>query len=54
MTPKGLFSTTPVEIAVEISSKLWKILALSEISTFPQALFPSACGNVENLKLNLV
>jgi len=54
LTAKGIFSTAPVEIAVEISSGLWKILTLAEFSTFPQGGFYSACGNVENLNLNLV
>jgi hypothetical protein len=43
-----IFSTTPVEIAVEISALLWKRNMRGEFSTFPQALFEPSCGNVEN------
>jgi hypothetical protein len=51
--PKEMFFTTPVKIAVEIYSGLWKSPMLIEFSTFPQAVFYASCGNVENLKLNL-
>jgi hypothetical protein len=50
LTAKELFSTTPVEIAVEISSRLWKIMALSKFSTFPQggiSLCLWKCGKLE-------
>jgi hypothetical protein len=48
---KGIESTAPVEIAVEISGELWKISTLTKFSTFPQGLFCSSCGNVENSQL---
>jgi hypothetical protein len=50
LTAKGLFSTGPVEIVVEISFGLWKIMTLSKFSTFPQGgIFLSLwkCGKLE-------
>jgi hypothetical protein len=50
LTSKGIFSTTPVEIAVEISFGLWKIMTLSEFSTFTQggiSLSLWKCGKLE-------
>jgi hypothetical protein len=50
MTAKELFSTTPVEIAVEISLGLWKIMTLSKFSTFPQGVISLClwkCGKLE-------
>jgi hypothetical protein len=43
-----MFSTAPVEIAVEISAIMWKRNTRRKFSTFPQALFKPPCGNVEN------
>jgi hypothetical protein len=43
-----MFSTTPVEIAVENFAIMWKTIMRREFSTFPQALFKPSCGNVEN------
>jgi hypothetical protein len=48
---KGIESTAPVEIAVENFGELWKIYNLTKFSTFPQGLFGSSCGNVENSHL---
>jgi hypothetical protein len=48
---KEIESTAPVEIAVEISLRLWKTPPLIKFSTFPQAIFYSSCGNVENSDL---
>jgi len=50
LTSKGLFSTGAVEIAVEISFDLWKIITFSEFSTFPQGgiyLILWKCGKLE-------
>jgi hypothetical protein len=47
---KGLFSTAPVEIVVEISLDLWKIITFSKFSTFPQGgiyLTLWKCGKLE-------
>jgi len=52
MILKEIESTAPVEIVVEISLRLWIIPMPSEFSTFPQAIFYSSCGNVENSDLN--
>jgi hypothetical protein len=50
LTAKGLFSTAPVEITVEISFDLWKIMALPEvfhISTGGIFLCLWKCGKLE-------
>lgn len=49
---KEMESTAPVEIAVEISGRLWINPMLIKFSTFPQAPFHQTCGNVENSDLN--
>jgi hypothetical protein len=54
MMVKGLFSTTLVEITVEIFSLLWKSFPATSFSTFPQADFSQPCGNVENSELKFI
>jgi hypothetical protein len=47
--PLELFSTTPVENAVEIFSFMWKKVSKEKFSTFPQAAFTGTlwkCGKL--------
>jgi len=53
LTAKELFSTTPVEIAVEISAGLWKKILLPKFSTFPQGAFSATLWKCGKLGLKL-
>jgi hypothetical protein len=54
MMVKELFSTTLVEIVVEIFGLLWKSFPAISFTRFPQGAFSQSCGNVENSELTFI